>query len=512
MMQPEILTPSGPIFNLTCSNQYMTCNQEMDFFDIDDHDFSSSFATHEESSVISSNSYDQTMFQDEFLDLQNLCDEYQIISSVEGLETISSAEFMEIGEWINETDDGNSRPPSGDQELSSFVSIEHGENSVFDMSMSLPGTEIELDDELRLHHLLRAHAEATENGEKDLAEVLVKSMNEKSSAMGSTIERVAFSLFQFKEKRTEYLRLESIKNSIEAFMVFYQGLPIGRFAHLTANSAIIEAMPSDAAEVHVIDFDIGEGIQWAPLMEALSWKNKSLKLTSVKLEGEGTSSFWDIEETKKRLQGHAKQCNCKLQIEEKSREDVVNEITRMNKRGEGREWLVFNCMVGLPHMARRRLRSQVLEFLKVAKELLSKFAGILTLGDGEEGYGLNTCSSYQSFFDKLLRHYQALFESLEKNLPSYMAAARTTIESLFLAPFMSPFDWFQDWEEMMKSYNVQEGIGLAGRKLSKESLAEAKEMVSEREGAFKVKVEGYREHEMVLEWKDTPLVRVSTWM
>ncbi|XP_073137794.1 protein NODULATION SIGNALING PATHWAY 2-like [Henckelia pumila] len=484
----------------------------MDFFDIDDHDFSSSFASHEESSALSSNSYDQTMFQDEFLDLQNLCDEYHISSSMEGLETMSSAEFMEICEWINETEDGNYRPPSGDRaELSSCVSSESADDSVVGMSMSLPGTEIELDDELRLHHLLRAYAEATENGEKDLADVLVKSANEKSSAMGNTMERVAFSLFQFKEKHTEYLRFESIKNSIEAFMVFYQGLPVGRFAHLTANSAIIEAMPSDVAEVHVIDFDMGEGIQWAALMEDLSLKNKSLKLTSVKLGGECTSSFWDFEETKKRLQGHAKQYNCKLQIEEKNMEDLVNELTRMKKR-EGRKWLVFNCMVGLPHMARRRPRSQVLQFLKVAKELLSKFAGILTLGDGEEGYGFNTCSSYQSFFDKLLRHYEALFESLEKNFPSYLGAARTTIEGLFLAPFMSPLNWFQDWEEIMKCRDVQEGIGLEGRELSKESLAEAKEMVNEREGPFKVRVEGYREHEMVLEWKDTPLVRVSTWM
>ncbi|XP_073041688.1 protein NODULATION SIGNALING PATHWAY 2-like [Primulina eburnea] len=483
----------------------------MDCFVIDDHDFSSSFASHEESSVISSNSYDQTMFQDEFLDLQNLCDEYHISSSMEGLETIPSAEFMKICEWINETEDGNYRPASGDQELSSCVSFESDENSVVGMSMILPGMESESDEELLLHYLLRAYAEATENGDKDLADVLVKSTNEKSSAMGSTMERVAFSLFQFKEKHSEYLILESIKNSIEAFMALYQGLPTGRFAHLTANSAIIEAMPSDAAEVHVIDFDTGEGIQWAALMESLSWKNKSLKLTSVKLGGECTS-FGDFEETKKRLLGHAKQYNCKLRIEEKNMEDVVNELTRMKKRGVERKWLVFNCMVGLPHMARRRPRSQVLEFLKVAKELVSKFAGILTLGDGEEGYGFNTCSSYHAFFDKLLRHYHALFESLEKSFPSYLAAARTTVEGLFFAPFMSPFDWFQDWEEMMKRNDVQEGMGLEGRELSKKSLAEVKEMVNEREGPFKVKIEGYREHEMVLEWKDTPLVRVSTWM
>ncbi|KAI3472825.1 hypothetical protein Pfo_029954 [Paulownia fortunei] len=511
MMQSELLLPPWPTFNFTCStlNHNTTYDQEMGFCGVDDSDFSCSFPSPEESSMISSSSYVPTMFSDELFDLGNLGDEIQICSAMDGLETISSGAIEDICEWINENaTEGNSSSPlsvEGD-EWSPCLSLESSQKSaVFplrDMSLVLPGDEMEVDDQLSLRHLLRAYGEAMENGEKELAEVIVKSINDKSSPLGNTMERVAYNLFQSRENQGEYLRQESSKNLVAAFKVLYQSLPNGRFAHFTANSAILESMPNDAATIQIVDFDMGEGIQWPPLIEALSRGQKALKLTSIKPEEESTSSCWNFEDTKKRLLAHARQYGATLHIEEKSIENLGSELMKMKRRGQGREWLVFNCMVGLPHMGRRRPRRSVTEFLKIAKELLVNFEGIVTLGDGEAGESLNTCCSYASYFDNLLRHYQALFESLERNFPVYLSEARTAMESLFLAPFMCP----------VACYDLQAGTRLEGRKLNQESLAEAKQMVIERENSYMVKIERLREHEMVLQWKETPLVRVSTWM
>lgn len=507
MMQFELFLPTWPTSNFPCSTfkNNTTNDPDIDFFGIDDSEFCSSFASPEESSMISSNSHLPAMFSEEFFDL----DDIEISSALEVLETLSCGDIEDICDWINANDgEGNSSSPitvEGD-EWSPCLSLESNQNPLVltDMPIDLPGEEMELDNELSLLHLLRAYGEAMENGNKELAKVIVKSINEKSNPLGTTVERVAYNLFESRDNHGEYLRQESSKNFITAFKVFYQSLTCGRFAHFTANSAILESVPDDAATLHVIDFDIGEGIQWPSLIEALSRKQKALRLTSVKLEEECT---WDFEETKKRLKDHAKQYGLKVQIEEKSIEDLAGELMRMKKRGQGRDWVVFNCMVGLPHMARRKPRSRVIEFLKVANELLANFAGIVTLGDGEAEEDLGTCCSYSSYFNKLLRHYQALFESLERNFPVYLAEARIAMESLFLAPFMSPIAWSQDWEETTKSHNLE--TVLEGRKVSQESLAEAKIMVNERQNSYNVKIEGFSEHEMVLQWKETPLVRVS---
>ncbi|KAL0338147.1 UNVERIFIED_CONTAM: SCARECROW-LIKE protein 7 [Sesamum angustifolium] len=397
---------------------------------------------------------------------------------MDGLEIIPTEEIEDICEWINGND------AEGD-EWSPCLSLESGQNSIVspfmdEMSLELPVDEMQVDDQLTLLHLMRAYGEARNNGEKELAEVIVKSINEKTNPLGNTMERVAYNLFQSTENQGEYLRQESSKNFVAAFKALYQSIPNGRFAHFTANSAILESVPDDAAMIQIVDFDMGEGIQWPPLIEALSGKKKALRLTSVKSEEECTSSCWNFEDAKKRLLAHARQYGVKLQIEERSIEDFACELMRMKKRGQGREWLVFNCWWDYHTW-------------------------------GGEGESLNTCCSYTSYFDNLLRHYQAIFESLEGNFPVYLAEARTAMESLFLAPFMSPTGWSMDWEEMTKSRDQAE-TRLEGRKLSQESLAEAKQIVNERENSYRVTIERLRENEMVLKWKETPVVRVSTWV
>ncbi|KAK4418901.1 SCARECROW-LIKE protein 7 [Sesamum alatum] len=509
-MQSELLLPPMSTFNFTCSdlNHNTSYDQEMDFCGIDDSDFSCSFTSLEESSAISSsNSYVPTMLPDEFFDLENLVDDIQIYPAMDGLEIIPTEEIEDICEWINGND-------AEGEEWSSCLSLESGQNSIaspFMDEMSV-ADEMQVDDQLTLLHLMRAYGEAIDNGENELAEVIVKSINEKTNPLGNTMERVAYNLFQSTENQGEYLRQESSKNFVAAFKALYQSIPNGRFAHFTANSAILESVPDDAATIQIVDFDMGEGIQWPPLIEALSRKQKAMRLTSVKTEEECTSSCWNFEDAKKRLLAHARQYGVELQIEEKSIEDFACELMRMTERGQGREWLVFNCMVGLPHMGRRRSRRSVAQFVKVARELLANVKGILTFGDGEAGESLNTCCTYTSYFDNLLRHYQALFESLEGNFPVYLAEARTAMESLFLAPFMSPIGWSRDWEEMTKSCGFHAETRLEGRRLSEESLAEAKQMVNEREHSYRVTIERLRENEMVLRWRETPLVRVSTWV
>ncbi|KAI3750538.1 hypothetical protein L2E82_21179 [Cichorium intybus] len=218
----------------------------------------------------------------------------------------------------------------------------------------------------------------------------------------------------------------------------------------------------------------------------------------VKLEDDDSG----FEETRWHLLNHARSVGVDLKVEERELGQIVN----------GNAFMVFNCMVGLPHMGRSRGRGQVMEFMKIAKGLLAKSEGIITFGDGEDSNKVENYASYPLFFDGKLSHYKALYESMEWGFPSYLNEGRMAMETLFVVPFVSSVSWLQKWEEGREYMFSQNALGLKGRKMSRESWNEARELVKEGESPYKIRVEGGNENEMVLEWNGTSLVRVSVWM
>ncbi|XP_058000154.1 protein NODULATION SIGNALING PATHWAY 2 isoform X2 [Hevea brasiliensis] len=383
-------------------------------------------------------------------------------------------------------------------------------------SLTLPGEESELNSLLSVRHLLKAYGEAMEKGQSDLADVIMRCVSEKVSLAGEPLLRLAFNLSQDLDKHGNYLKQESSKNFEAAFRAFYQIFPYGRFAHFAANSAILEAMPVDTETIHIVDFDMGEGIQWPPMLEALARLQKGVKLTTIKWENEDCDRaplMWSFEEAKRRLLDHARGFGLMLKVEEMAIEHLVSEIKRRKKRGNRKEFLVFNCMMGLPHMGRIRSRKAVEEFLRVAKESMANSVnkGIITIGDGDSWENLNNFSGFGSFFEGNMVHYQALLESIESEFPVHLAEARMALECLFVAPCISSEVWLEKWMEIKECCNVEMGSSLEGWRISRESMEEAREMVKGNENSYGLKIGGQWKNEMILEWKGNPLVRVSAW-
>ncbi|XP_023758270.1 protein NODULATION SIGNALING PATHWAY 2 [Lactuca sativa] len=428
---------------------------------------------HEHSSLISS------LYMNEFLDYDHM----------EGLDDVCS--------WL--CDD--------DQKMESEIPTDKStENSyIWSPTISMTSSEshdseaMEMESETGIQNLLTAYAEAIGLQQRDLAEVIQKCISEKVNPNGQTLERLALNLFPCSENEKEYLKQESIRNFKTAFRGFYEIFPYGRFAHFTANSAILEAVPNHVDSVQIVDFDMGEGSQWPVVIQVMAQRRKSLTITSVKLEDDNSGLF---EETKMHLLNYAGSFGLNLKVEEKELGQIVNR----------NEFMAFNCMLGLPHMGRTRRRTQVMDFLKVAKQLLVKTQGIITFGDGEYSERMENSPNYPSFFDGNLSHYKALYESMEWGFPSYLNEGRIAMETLFIAPFISSTSWLQKWKEGRENMFSQNDLGLKGRKMSRESWSEVRELVKEGESPYGIRVEGGNENEMVLEWKGIPLVRVSAWM
>ncbi|PSS32707.1 Nodulation-signaling pathway 2 protein [Actinidia chinensis var. chinensis] len=472
-----------------------------------------------------------TIFSNEFLEDPMSGDELQsptpvetIADDMEGIDIISCGEFEDVCRWLGEDACEGSLSSEqlsieGEDVWSPCPSTKSSEASMVfpsaQVSPSLPRDGNEIETQLTIQHLLKAYGEAMEMEQRELAEVIVKCIVEKVSPVGETLERLTLNLFQSEGKQGDYLKQESIKNFEAAFNAFYQIFPYGRFAHFTANSAVLEAMPENVETVHIIDFDMMEGVQWPPMIEAVAQRQKALRLTSIKVEDCGDAPlYWRFEETKRRLCNHARSFGLNLKVDEVGIEDLVTAMGKIKKRGGRREWLVFNCMVGLPHMGRERSRSHVKEFLGVAKALLDDSAtnkGIITIGDGDAAERLKSCTTYGSFFDKNLYRFQALCESMEWNFPVCLAEARLAMENLFVAPSISSLSWRRKWEEMREGSDLHAEIGLEGLRLTEENLTEAKEMMAEGKSLFTVRIEAQKQNEMVLEWRGTSLVRVSTW-
>ncbi|KAI8014529.1 Nodulation-signaling pathway 2 protein [Camellia lanceoleosa] len=234
-----------------------------------------------------------------------------------------------------------------------------------------------------------------EKDQIELVEVIMKSIGEKVSPVGEIVERLLYYLFQPSDKQSDYLKQESSKNFHAAFKAFYQIFPYGKFAHFAANLAILEAIPPDVEIIHIVDFDIGEGTQWSSVIEAIGCQQREIRLTSIKwTKGDSNhdhTSGWRFDETKRRLLDHASYFGLNLKVEEMELHNLESEKKKMKKRGGRREWRAFNCMVELPHMGRVRSRRQVMEFLKVAKDVLSiqtpycnsSTKGIITFGDAD---------------------------------------------------------------------------------------------------------------------------------
>lgn len=125
---------------------------------------------------------------------------------------------------------------------------------------------------VRLVHTLMACAEAVQQENLKLADTLVKHIGLLASSQAGAMRKVASYFAQALARRIYGIFPEETLDSSFSdvlHMHFYESCPYLKFAHFTANQAILEAFAT-AGRVHVIDFGLKQGMQWPALMQALA--------------------------------------------------------------------------------------------------------------------------------------------------------------------------------------------------------------------------------------------------
>nr|AQY54378.1 nodulation signaling protein 2a [Glycine max] len=390
---------------------------------------------------------------------------------------------------------------------------------------------------LRLVHLLMAAAEALSGAPKsrDLARVILVRLKELVSSHatphGSTMERLAAYFTDALQGLLEgaggahnnnnkhhhhYITScgphhhhrddhHHQNDTLAAFQLLQDMSPYVKFGHFTANQAILEAVAHDR-RVHIVDYDIMEGVQWASLIQALA-SNKTgppgphLRITALSRTGSGRRSIATVQETGRRLAAFAASLgqpfsfhHCRLEPDETFKPSSLKLV-----RGEA---LVFNCMLNLPHLSYCAPES-VAPFLSGAKALKPR---LVTLVEEEVA---SIVGGFVARFMDSLHHYSAVFDSLEAGFPM-QGRARALVERVFLGPRIVGSLARMGEEEERGSWG--EWLGAAGFREVPMSFAnhcQAKLLIGLFNDGYRVEELG--SNKLVLDWKSRRLLSASLW-
>lgn len=134
--------------------------------------------------------------------------------------------------------------------------------------------------------LIRA-VDCFDSNQPHLAQAILDRLNQRlRSPVGKPLQRAAFyfkealqSILSGSNRTPRASSLLDIVQTIKTFKAFSGISPIPMFSIFTTNQALLEAFHGSSF-VHVIDFDIGLGIQYASLMKEIAEKAESSKINA----------------------------------------------------------------------------------------------------------------------------------------------------------------------------------------------------------------------------------------
>ncbi|XP_020584540.1 nodulation-signaling pathway 2 protein-like, partial [Phalaenopsis equestris] len=366
-------------------------------------------------------------------------------------------------------------------------------------------------------HLLMAPAEALSGDQKSphLARVILARLKElvptDQSFTSSGIQRLSahFTDALLALLDNPHQLHYSASEVLTASKSFHDMSPCASFGHLTANQAILEAIAGER-RIHVLDYDIGEGVQWASFMQALSSNPNTaaphLRITAISNGTKGSASA--SQEVGRRLSAFAATIGQPFSFRI-ARLDQTKIFTPAAVKIVKGEALVANCVL---HPAQLCSAASLASFLTGAAALGAR---VLTVIEEESGSveAREEKGLVGEFRDELER-YMAIWESLEAGYPM-QARVREMVERVILKPRIAA--------AVMRAYGRKEGregvaercgewmaaVGFQRVGLSFFNVCQAQLLLGLFNGGYCVEREEM--NKLALCWKSCRLLSASVW-
>ncbi|CAL8121689.1 unnamed protein product [Prunus armeniaca] len=351
-------------------------------------------------------------------------------------------------------------------------------------------------------------AELIETGNPALAQGILARLNHQLSPTGKPFQRAAF---YFKEALQLLLHINTSSNSsnalspfslifkIGAYKSFSEISPVLQFANFTCNQAILEAVEG-FNRVHVIDFDIGYGGQWASFMQEVALRNcgaPSFKITAF--ISSSTHDEFEIGFTRENLKHFASELNLSFELE-------LVSLEALNSGSWGLPLHVSEGVavaVNLPIGSFSNNPSSLTMALRFVKQLSPKI--VVSLDRGSD----RTDVPFAHQVIQALHSYSGLLESLDavnvnpdalQNIEKYLL--QPGIEKIVTGRHLSP-KRTPPWRALFSS------SGFSPLTFSNFTESQAECLVQRTPvGGFHIEK---RQSSLVLCWQRKDLISVSVW-